>query len=302
MVTRCGTSVGARRAARVARAAPHEVRGENARMSSREPEPTTDAEHVGSRDLGRWPTQAGRRLAGWAVQAARLVRPHGVAVLTLAVGLAVCAVFTWGAEEVYDQVSDVAGLAGLDQPVLDAAVALRSGGLTRVVQLYTDLGGPVGMPLLATAVLVLLAWRWRAWDPVLLGLATAAGSLAMTVVGKAAVGRARPPLVDAVPPYEASFSFPSGHSLNAMALAGITAYVLVRRQRSRRTRAVTVASALAFAVTMGLTRVYLGHHWLTDVVVAWALALAWLSVVVTAHRLFVTSRRAESVDAGAVEP
>lgn len=51
--------------------------------------------------------------------------------------------------------------------------------------------------------------------------------------------------------------------------------------------------AALFAVTMGLTRVYLGHHWLTDVVVAWALALAWLAVVITAHRLFLTTRRAE---------
>ncbi len=42
---------------------------------------------------------------------------------------------------------------------------------------------------------------------------------------------------------------------------------------------------------MGLSRVYLGHHWLTDVLVAWSLALAWLGVVITAHRLFITVRR-----------
>ncbi|HEX3005964.1 MAG TPA: phosphatase PAP2 family protein, partial [Angustibacter sp.] len=47
----------------------------------------------------------------------------------------------------------------------------------------------------------------------------------------------------------------------------------------------------AFGITMGLTRVYLGHHWLTDVVVAWVLAVGWLSVVIAAHRLFLTTRR-----------
>jgi undecaprenyl-diphosphatase len=186
---------------------------------------------------------------------------------------------------------DADGLAGLDHPVLEAAKAMRTPGLTRVVQVYTTIGGPIGMPVLATVVLALLAWRWRAWDPVLLGLATGAGSLAMTVVGKVVVGRVRPPLADAVPPYEQSFSFPSGHSLNAMALAGITAYVVVRRLRTRRARVVTVVLVAAFGVTMGLTRVYLGHHWLTDVVVAWVLALGWLSVVITAHRLFLTTRR-----------
>lgn len=198
-------------------------------MSVPGPERATDPDHVGQRDLASWTTTTGRLVAGWALQMARWAQPHGVALLTLVVGLVVCGAFTWGAEEVYDQVSDAEGLAGLDRPVLDAAIALRTPGLTRAVQLYTNVGGPIGMPVLATLVLVLLAWRWRAWDPLVLGLATGAGSLAMTVVGKAVVARVRPPLVDAVPPYESSFSFPSGHSLNAMALAGITAYVIVRR-------------------------------------------------------------------------
>jgi membrane-associated phospholipid phosphatase len=256
--------------------------------------PATAGEHVGDRDLTTWRTAPGRALARRAVAVARWARPHGVVLITLGIGLALCALFTLGAAQVYDEVTDVDGVANLDQPVLQAAVHARSSGVTRVVQAYTNLGGPVGMPLLATVVLSLLAWRSRSWEPLLLGLATGAGSLAMTVVGKAAVGRTRPPLVDAVPPFETSFSFPSGHSLNAMALAGIVAYVLVRRQARAWVRALTVTLATAFAVTMGLTRVYLGHHWLTDVLVAWALALAWLVVVITAHRLFLTARRAHA--------
>jgi len=264
--------------------------------------PATAGERVGDRDLATWRTAPGRALARRAVAVAHWARPHGVVLITLGIGLALCALFTLGAAQVYDEVTDVDGVANLDQPVLHAAIGARTPGVTALVQAYTDLGGPVGMPLLATAVLLLLAWRSRSWEPLLLGLATGAGSLAMTVVGKAAVGRTRPPLVDAVPPFETSFSFPSGHSLNAMALAGIVAYVLVRRQARAWVRALTITLAVVFAATMGLTRVYLGHHWLTDVLVAWALGLAWATVVIIGHRLFLTLRRSARTNDDAAEP
>ena len=114
--------------------------------------------------------------------------------------------------------------------------------------------------------------------------AAAFGSLLMTVAGKDAIGRLRPPVELAVPPYESSPSFPSGHSLNALVIAGIVAYLLVVRQHRKRTRTLTITLAVLFAVSMGLSRVYLGHHWLTDVLVAWTLGIAWLAVVITAHR------------------
>jgi membrane-associated phospholipid phosphatase len=136
-----------------------------------------------------------------------------------------------------------------------------------------------------------LSLGWRRWSPAVLVVVTMLGSLVLTVAGKAAVTRARPPHVDAVPPYEFGFSFPSGHSLNAVMLAGIVAYLLLRRLRRAWARRLTVALATAYAVAMGLSRVFLGHHWLTDVLVGWVLGLAWLNVVITAHRLFLTLRR-----------
>ncbi len=95
---------------------------------------------------------------------------------------------------------------------------------------------------------------------------------------------------------------PSGHSLNAVVVAGVVAYLLVQHERRPRTEAVAVAAAAAFAVTMGLGRVFLGHHWLTDVLVAWALGLAWLTVVVTAHRLYLTGRNSRRPAPGRVGP
>ena len=122
-------------------------------------------------------------------------------------------------------------------------------------------------------------------------LIATAGSLLMTTVGKAIVGRARPPLTEAVPPYEYAFSFPSGHTLNSTVIAGVVAYLLLRRLTTTWARAVTVVLAVVWAVVMGLSRVFLGHHWLTDVTFAWLLGSAWLALIITAHRLFLTIRR-----------
>jgi undecaprenyl-diphosphatase len=118
----------------------------------------------------------------------------------------------------------------------------------------------------------------------------ALGSLAMTIAGKDLVARARPPQALAVPPFESSPSFPSGHTLNATVLTGVAVYLVLRRIDSPRGRAVVVGAGALFVLTMGLSRVFLGHHWLTDVVAGWALGLAWAAVVVTAHRLHLTVR------------
>jgi membrane-associated phospholipid phosphatase len=68
-------------------------------------------------------------------------------------------------------------------------------------------------------------------------------------------------------------------------VAGIVAYLLVLRQLRRSTRVLTYGIAIAFAATVSLSRVYLGHHWLTDVIAGWLLALAWLAMIVVAHRV-----------------
>lgn len=233
--------------------------------------------------MGRFLVRCFRPLMRW-------VGPHTALLLIIGIGGGIAAALTAASAEVYESVVEADGVAALDQPALDLAVSLRRDWLDAFITGYTHIGGPVGMPILAILIMVILAIRRRSWSPVILLPAAAFGSLLMTVAGKDAIGRLRPPLELAVPPYESSPSFPSGHSLNALVIAGVVAYLLVLRQHRKRSRALTIALAVLFAVTMGLSRVFLGHHWLTDVLVAWTLGIAWLAVVITAHRLFLTFR------------
>lgn len=230
------------------------------------------------------PTAALREIA------ARL-SPRGTLLVLLAVGLGIALVLTVAAAEVYEQIAEADGVAGLDQPLLELAKSLRTPELNRVLTAITNIAGTVGMPLIAIAALVGLSFAYQSFTPALLIVAAGGGSLLMTVVAKGVIGRERPPLADAVPPYEYSGSFPSGHTLNAVVIAGIIAYLMILRQHTTRARVATGAVAALFALTIGLTRVYLGHHWFTDVLGAWMLGAAWLALVITAHQAYLRLRR-----------
>jgi undecaprenyl-diphosphatase len=258
-------------------------------MVSRDDSPT--GQEVGNGSLTHWPSTFGRWLVRWAFRLARLVSAHAVLAITAGAGAVLLTGFAVAGAEVYEAVTDDDGIAGLDRPVLDVSISLRSAQLDRVVTGFTHLGGPAGMTIIASIITLLMVWRWRSRMPLILMITAVAGSLLITMVGKAVVGRSRPPLVDAVPPYESSPSFPSGHALNSTVIAGIVAYLVLRRLSSLLARVLTVAAALAWAIGIGLSRVFLGHHWLTDVMFGWLMGLAWLSVVITAHRLFLTVSR-----------
>ncbi|MCU1574875.1 MAG: Phosphatidic acid phosphatase [Micrococcaceae bacterium] len=245
---------------------------------------------VGEEDLTRWRSPIGRSLARAAHALAARLGPHGALILILVLGGLIAVLLTVLFSEVYESVTEADGVAGLDHPLLETALGLRSPFADSAVTAYTDVGGVIGMPILALVIMFVLAFRRKSWTPVILMLAAAGGSLLMTIAGKQLFGRSRPPLADAVPPYEYSPSFPSGHTLNAFVIAGIVAYLLILRQHSRRARVLTMTIAALFAFTIGLSRVFLGHHWFTDVLAAWILGAAWLSLVITAHRLYLTVR------------
>jgi undecaprenyl-diphosphatase len=249
---------------------------------------------IGKVDLTRWQTRPGKALVGTAAKASQRVGDRGALVLILVVGGVIAVALSFIASRIYDAVTESEGVAGLDRPILDLMLTWRSPALDSAVTAYTNVAGPIGMPILAVAaILILSLWR-RSFTPAILIVAAGIGSLLMTVVGKDLIGRDRPPLVDAVPPYDLTASFPSGHTLNAVVIAGVVAYLLLLRRMTTRGRVITIVVAALFAFTIGVSRVYLGHHWFTDVLAAWVLGAAWLALVIMAHRLYITVRAARA--------
>ena len=191
-----------------------------------------------------------------------------------------------------------AGLATWDQPVLRFLALHRSSDATSLARAVTLLGSAaVAVPI--TLGLAVLWWRRSRRSGVLLVVAVL-GSGAITGAVKLLTGRDRPTLPLAIDGAEHGFAFPSGHSLTAMTLYGTLSYLAVQHLRPRPHRTWVVAGLLLTAMAVALTRLYLGYHWLSDVLGSWTLALLWLSTVITADR--VVALRARGAAGSSVAP
>lgn len=246
---------------------------------------------VGRVVLTHWYSRFGKVLAAVVGRIGAVLGARGALLLTLAVGALIALALSFIASRIYDSVTESDGVTGLDRPLLEVAMRARSPILDLIVTGYTDIAGPIGMPIIAVAAIIILTLKRKSWTPAILIAAAGIGSLLMTIAGKDIIGRDRPPFSDAVAPFEYSPSFPSGHTLNSVVIAGVVAYLLILRQRSAAARTVTVVIASLFAATIGLSRVFLGHHWFTDVLAGWVLGAAWLAIIITAHRLYLTVRQ-----------
>lgn len=221
------------------------------------------------------------------------VVPYAALWITLLAGGLVVVILALLGAEVYDNVVDDAGLANLDKPTLAWVEQLRSPALDTAVTAFTNIGGGIGMPILASILTAWLIWAGRTWRPLILVGGAAAVSVTATAVGKKLIGRSRPDHTDAVPPYENSPSFPSGHTLNTTVVIGVVVYLACLQVKRTTTRVALITAGVIFVVAMGLSRVYLGHHWMTDVIFGWLLGLAWVGIVILAHRLFHVLRHRE---------
>lgn len=235
-------------------------------------------------------------LEGWLIHRwGKWVVPYAALWITMLVGGVVVVILAVVSAEVYGNVVDDAGVANLDKPTLAFMEQLRSPGLDSFVTGFTNIGGGIGMPILGSVLTAWLVWSSRTWRPLILIGGAAAASITATTLGKKLIGRNRPDHADAVPPYEHSPSFPSGHTLNTTVVIALVVYLACLQVKRTAARIGMIAAGGVFIIAMGMSRVYLGHHWMTDVIIGWALGLAWVGIVILAHRLFHALRHRERV-------
>lgn len=169
---------------------------------------------------------------------------------------------------------------------VDTAVMWWTGGVrtppaTLVAHLVTTLGS---FPVVAAVAVLAAALLWRRTrslvTPTVL-LTSVVVTAAVVYLCKVAIARPRPPTDGLLGSPSLDSSFPSGHTTNGAVVYLLTALLLAATLRAAGRR-LLLAGAVLVAVAVGLSRVYLGYHWATDVLSGWFLAAA---VVLTASFL-----------------
>ena len=164
-------------------------------------------------------------------------------------------------------------LRAVDEGVLNGFQALHRPWLDRAMLDISALGGVTVLTLVVVfAVGLLIALRRRRTAGFVL-MAALGGALMVWSV-KNLIGRNRPhvahPLV-----VEYSKSFPSGHSMLSAVIYLTLALIAAAVIPGRRVRAYVIGTSLLLAGLVGVSRMYLGVHFFTDVVAGWSAGLAW---------------------------
>jgi membrane-associated phospholipid phosphatase len=173
-------------------------------------------------------------------------------------------------------------IVGVDEGVAASLHSNASPAATAFVQLVTQLGSTAVLLAVTAVAAGYLARLGRRADAAFLVLAFA-GAEALTWSLKALFQRERPSFDEPIAT-ASSFSFPSGHALVSLAVYGALAYVLLDGVRSRRARSACVAGAALMVAAIGFSRLYLGVHYLSDVLAGFAVAVAWLLLIATVRQ------------------
>ncbi|MHB1491929.1 MAG: phosphatase PAP2 family protein, partial [Cellulomonas sp.] len=181
-------------------------------------------------------------------------------------GLAVMLVGLVGFLVILDSVQEHDDLTVLDQPVLSWLVTHRSTVMTAAFGAITLVSGPMVLPVLVAVGCVTWGLASRSWwRPGLLAVAMLVSTLVSLAV-KSSVARPRPPAVDMViPGAETTFSFPSGHTIGAATLVLTLGYLVLAHRLTAARVLGWSAAAVGWVGAVGLSRLYLGYHFLTDV-------------------------------------
>jgi membrane-associated phospholipid phosphatase len=167
------------------------------------------------------------------------------------------------------------GTRAADIRLLSNVVNHRTDILTSCARAITRLG--TGLPVYGVVIGLglFLLLRRRTWRPLVLAVGFLLAGVLLRWLINRAIARPRPPRSLWLT-YPGGYSFPSGHTATATIGYGLAAWLVILAWPRLRSYAIPLAVLLPLAV--GLSRVYLGVHWPTDVLAGWLFGIGWLAL------------------------
>ena len=207
----------------------------------------------------------------------RSLRKRKLLGVLLLVGFGVALVATSGLVLLHDEILK-ASFEQRDQAIQSWVHGFARPMLTEVMKTLSWIGSPFVLVPAVTLAAGLMWWQRRK-DSAVLVAAAALGGVALDEVMKLHFKRLRPDVPWAFV-HEHSFSFPSGHSVMAMVIYGVIVYKTHNKLHSRWAKAALVIGALLMVAGIGLSRVYLGAHYPSDVAGGYFVGAVWLAAVI----------------------
>lgn len=160
----------------------------------------------------------------------------------------------------------------------------RTGELNTVTQIVTYLSETITVTIVGSIVFVAARIVWKRWREPLFLLAAVTGEVVIFLGLTLLVDRNRPKVdhLDIAPP---TSSFPSGHTAAAVVLYGALFIIASDRVRSATVVKLAAAGAVLIPIIVGVSRLYRGMHFPTDVLAGAALGVIWLLITVHCTRL-----------------
>lgn len=213
------------------------------------------------------PDQAGGAIAEEARFGAAFLRRHGLRLLLLFIGVLLP---MWAFAELADELHE-GEVFFFDDPLLHFAHGMANAGFDNTFLLFSALGYLWGVVPFDVAFVFWLAIK-RRYRSSLFAAVSFVGSALLNLATKPVFARDRPSLWQSIAP-ESNYSFPSGHAMGSMTLA----CVCMLLAWPTRWRWPVIAASAIFVPMVGLSRIYLGVHYPSDILAGWAAAAAWVA-------------------------
>ncbi len=173
-------------------------------------------------------------------------------------------------------------VAGFDSNIRYFMRQIQSPMWTALLLTVTKLGSTLVLAIIGSvAGIAFLALRW--FRPLMLFVLTMVGQAALHHGFKWLIERPRPPVLMSYKDLE-SFSFPSGHAVSALCMYGAIAWIVATRTENAAAKFGFAASATVLIFLIGMSRVYIGVHYPTDVLAGFLAAFVWTGAVMSLDR------------------